>query len=597
MLPEDQQTKNKYSVVRQNGGDRQNIRTAFEASLKTPIEIWEKPFSEIPAGNRTSNVIPHVDFESEAQILTIIRHDSILRIYDYNSKNGYHYLAAEITGGRNLQEFFREKPEIFTIANVLKWSEQLIAALDYLQSQTPPLVHGEIKPENIILTQDGKIKLLPFGIAFRSVETPPSRGQFLDATNLNYSPLEQIWLNLDSASQKTLLRNYTEASEQILLRPPDERSNIYALGATLYYLFTHRLPIDALERSIDLLDGKKDPLLAPSALNPAIPAKISDLLMESLAIKRENRLASAATMFEIIKEFSAKTPAVSGETKKFTATASNKTEPTVQKPVFQENTSLIPAIDRVVETKSENRPNEVKKLPETVQKQQLNGETLKPDEVQLPAPPKIIKELLPEKIIEEQKAAQVFEPENFSAETDPNEESFDIVNNAVESKIENKFPDSRTEPAVFENIFAAQPSSRGRRLAMVALVLMMLFGGSALAIWKLEVFKPAVVQQTVSAEEKSPSIKQNEPLPSVTETSATSNELVSPAAEKSEAAAETFESAPPKTETERESGSESQVYKNKSVSPPRIAKQIPAPAKPASEKKKIITVDDLISDN
>lgn len=597
MLPEDQQIKYKYSFVRQNGGEKQIVRAIFEDSLKMPVEIWERLISETSVNDR----IPHDSFESGSQILTTIRHDSILRVFDYCSRNGYQYLATEITGGANVQELLREKPEIFSVSNVLKWSEQLIVALNYLHTQSLPLIHGEIKPENIVLTPNGRIKLLPFGIAARAVETAPLRTQHFDVIDLHYSPLEQIWSSLDSVSRKTLLRNYDEASEQILFRPLDEQSDVYALGATLYYLFTHSAPIDALERSIDLLDGKKDPLPAPSALDPAIPAEISDLLMRALAIKRENRLASAAVMLEIIKHFSAKTSIVSNTAERVAAASvsSNELKPAGKNPAFQTSVSQKSSTHQIFEIETKKQVNVIKKLPEEFQAPKFSDGNSKTKEVEFPVPP-LIKEFVPEKPIEDQGVLQISDSKYHSVEVETkiSDESHRIEKKGLTSDVESSFSIPTSEPAVFENMFAAQSRGGSQRAVFIVLALMLVFGGSALAIWKVGISKPSVMQQTVSAAEEKPQTvsKQNDPTPSEAETSI-NNQTVSPATEKIDSVAETFESASPKVESVRESGGGSQVYKNKPVSIPRSVKQSASPTTPTAEKKKTVTVDDLISDN
>ena len=120
--------------------------------------------------------------------------------------------------------------------------------------------------------------------------------QAFDAANLNYSPLEVIWEKLDSASQRVILNGYDEKSQQNLMRPPDVLSDIYSLGATLYHLLTGQMPVDALERSIAVLEGNPDPLLAPDEIDPNIAVEISGVLIKALKIRRENRFASALEM-------------------------------------------------------------------------------------------------------------------------------------------------------------------------------------------------------------------------------------------------------------------------------------------------------------
>ncbi|HKP69852.1 MAG TPA: hypothetical protein VJV05_11260, partial [Pyrinomonadaceae bacterium] len=116
-----------------------------------------------------------------------------------------------------------------------------------------------------------------------------------------YSPMEQIWPGLDAASQKVITNSYDDRSERILKEPLDARSDIYSLGATLYFLATGSEPVDPLERSIDLLEGKLDPLREPTSVNSQIPPEISDVLMKALEIKRENRYDSAMIMRHVLQ--------------------------------------------------------------------------------------------------------------------------------------------------------------------------------------------------------------------------------------------------------------------------------------------------------
>src|SRR5690606_20170290 len=123
-------------------------------------------------------------------------------------------------------------------------------------------------PQHIKMTADGKLKLLAYGIAsgIASALEPGIGNPGTEQTQLHFSPLEQIWEGLDKASQKVITNSYDEKSEMLLKQPADARSDIFGLGATLYYLATGKKPVDALERSIDILEGKEDPLVSPSML-------------------------------------------------------------------------------------------------------------------------------------------------------------------------------------------------------------------------------------------------------------------------------------------------------------------------------------------
>jgi len=119
---------------------------------------------------------------------------------------------------------------------------------------------------------------------------------------LNYRPLEQLWGGLDGASQKVILNSYDERSRRILQQPLDARSDIYSVGATLYHVLTRTLPKDALERSIEILDGNSDPLTAPADLDSSIPEEISEVIMKSMELRREHRYDSAAIMRQVLDQ-------------------------------------------------------------------------------------------------------------------------------------------------------------------------------------------------------------------------------------------------------------------------------------------------------
>ena len=163
----------------------------------------------------------------------------------------------------------------FPADQVLTWADQLLDALDYLHTQDPQIVHRDIKPQNLKLTSRGQIILLDFGLAkgqageISRVTTAAS----IFGYTPNYAPLEQIQgLGTDS------------------------RSDLYALGATLYHLMTGVKPPDALTRAAALVNGQPDPLVKASEANAAIAPEVDEVLAKAMAQNREQRYATAADM-------------------------------------------------------------------------------------------------------------------------------------------------------------------------------------------------------------------------------------------------------------------------------------------------------------
>ncbi len=242
-------------------------------------------------------------FTTEAKVLTELKHDTLLQVYDFFSEVDRHYLVMEAADGDDLGELLARNKSPFALSDVADWADRLLDTLHYLHSLTPPLVHRDIKPQNVKLTLSGKIKLrAPQILNHLDVDGQSSNGnQPAGSAAINYLPLEQIWDGLDAASQKVISNSYDERSERLLLQPLDRRSDIYSLGSTLYHLITAQPPTDALERSIYILEGKPDPLARPDQVDSSIPVEISDVIMKALEIKRENRFDSAAIMRQVLK--------------------------------------------------------------------------------------------------------------------------------------------------------------------------------------------------------------------------------------------------------------------------------------------------------
>jgi hypothetical protein len=194
--------------------------------------------------------------------------------------------------GDTLAELMRRNSHPFPMSDVLEWADQLLDGLNYHHTAAPPIIHKNIRPENLVLASNGKITLQGYD---------QDANNTVSDANLVYAPLEQVWGGLDSASQNAIINSIDERSERILKEPPDPRSDLYSLGATLYYLVTGQEPVSALERAIELLDGNLDPLKEPSKLDDKIPAEISDVIMKAMEIKRENRYDAAAIMRQVLK--------------------------------------------------------------------------------------------------------------------------------------------------------------------------------------------------------------------------------------------------------------------------------------------------------
>ena len=278
--------------IDQRANGSENVYEAYDTVRHANVIVLEIPVKMNRVMTVSQQESLKVAFSGQAKALTEIQHDSLPPVHDFFSEIDRQYLVIEAIDGPDLSALLAANRRPFSITEVTLWADELLDALNYLHTRKPSIIHRNIKPHNLKLS-NGKLKLLGFGLV---------NGSDASSTDdLRYSPMEHIWPGLDPASQKVITNSYDDRSERILKEPLDARSDIYSLGATLYFLATGVEPVDPLERSIDILEGKLDPLREPTSVNSQIAPEVSDVLMKALEIKRENRYDSALIMRQVLQ--------------------------------------------------------------------------------------------------------------------------------------------------------------------------------------------------------------------------------------------------------------------------------------------------------
>ena len=205
-------------------------------------------------------------FRSESTRLFTLDHPGLARIYDFFAIPGQgEYLVMEFVEGEDLhalQEKARQSGNArLSEAQVLPWLMQVSDALGYLHNQNPPILHGDIKPENIRFTAQGEAVLVDLGFSHLT-----SLGTRIAGMGREVTP------------------GYS-APEQYGASPLDPRVDVYALGATLYTLLTGALPPD----SVDIMSGAAS-LIPARQLNPQISPDADRLIQQSMQANRNARL-------------------------------------------------------------------------------------------------------------------------------------------------------------------------------------------------------------------------------------------------------------------------------------------------------------------
>ena len=221
-------------------------------------------------------------FEREAKILARLRHPVLPKVSDHFTDNGDQFLVMEHISGDDLSSRLESGDKAFPLSWVMFWADQLLDALSYLHSHEPPIIHRDIKPQNLKLTDDNHIVLLDFGLSKDTSNQSIVSQSGTSGSVVGYTP-------------------HFAPMEQIRGTGTNARSDIYALSATLYQLMTNLVPPDALSRADRMLSSHEDPIRALSEVNPAISPAVSDVILKGLEVSQEKRFATATEMQKALR--------------------------------------------------------------------------------------------------------------------------------------------------------------------------------------------------------------------------------------------------------------------------------------------------------
>lgn len=220
--------------------------------------------------------------EREARLLNSLKHNALPRVSDHFEERDSQFLVMEYIPGEDVATMLEAVHTQFSVDQVLRWADQLLDALDYLHNQDIPVVHRDIKPQNLKVNSRGDIVLLDFGLAKGN---PTDAGHQTAAKSIfGYS------------------RNYASL-EQIQGTGTDPRSDLYSLAATLYHLLTNAAPEDALTRAMAVLSQRPDPLAPANKLSTDVPRGVAGVLHKAMDLNADSRPADATEMRRMLREY------------------------------------------------------------------------------------------------------------------------------------------------------------------------------------------------------------------------------------------------------------------------------------------------------
>ena len=215
-------------------------------------------------------------FRNESKAIAVLSHPNIVKVYDVSFGDRIQYIVMEYIDGITLKQYIEQQGEI-------KWREALYFTVQILRAlqhaHEKGIIHRDIKPQNIMLLEDGTIKVTDFGIArFSQAET-------------------------QTMTDKAIGSVHYIAPEQARGGYINDKADIYSVGVMLYEMLTGQLPFVADNAvSVAIMQMQAEPT-PPSRINPSIPKGLEEITMHAMEKNPAQRVPSAADMLEDVERF------------------------------------------------------------------------------------------------------------------------------------------------------------------------------------------------------------------------------------------------------------------------------------------------------
>lgn len=242
---------NRYRLLKQvASGGMAVVYKAHDLTLNrvVAVKILRENFAE-DSGFRAR-------FQNEAQAAANLAHPNIVTVYDFGQDGNRSYIVMEFVEGRDLKSVIRTESPL-PLDRAIDLMAQACAALGY--AHRAGLVHCDVKPQNLIVTPDGRLKVTDFGIARAISQSVPQNVETVWGTPHYFSP------------------------EQAAGEVPTPASDVYSLGVVLYEMLSGQLPFDADNHNDLALQHLQDEPPPLTALNPAVPIQIEQIINRVMA--------------------------------------------------------------------------------------------------------------------------------------------------------------------------------------------------------------------------------------------------------------------------------------------------------------------------
>lgn len=269
MIIKGQKIDGRYQIIRTIGeGGMANVYLAYDTILDREVAV------KILRGDLAGDEKFVKRFQREAKAASSLNHPNIVEMYDVGEDDGNYFLVMEYVDGRTLKSLIKKRGAL-SLTETVDIMLQLTSGIAHAHDSY--LIHRDIKPQNVLILEDGRAKITDFGIAIalNSAELTQTNSVM---GSVHYLPPEQA--NGSGASIK---------------------SDVYSLGILMYELLTGKLPFKG-ENAVEIaIKQMKEQIPSLKAQNPAIPQSIENIVLKACAKNPKNRYDSVNEMHEDLK--------------------------------------------------------------------------------------------------------------------------------------------------------------------------------------------------------------------------------------------------------------------------------------------------------
>ena len=260
---------NRYKVIKAIGeGGISNVYLAWDTILEREVAV------KVLRGDLADDEKFVRRFQREANSASSLRHPNIVEMYDVGEDNGKYFIVMEYVNGKTLKSLIKKRGAL-NLTEAIDIMLQLASGIACAHDSY--IIHRDIKPQNVLILEDGRVKITDFGIAMALNSNELTQTNSVMGS-VHYLPPEQA-----SGSGSTI------------------KSDIYSLGILMFELLTGKVPFKG-DNAVEIaIKHMKDPIPSVCAINPSIPQSVENIILKACAKNPKNRYDSVNDMYEDLR--------------------------------------------------------------------------------------------------------------------------------------------------------------------------------------------------------------------------------------------------------------------------------------------------------